>query len=146
MKIGALKTWMRCYSQLRITRLMAAILGLCMLCGCGGQKADVVFDVKFIEYLSDGRPVIEVTPNGKPRPAGNGPFGDYFLVLRPDGSTPYTRQFDAKEAEMGARRDFAVAKSELAKFSRVTVSVENPENRSFDNGTLLSNVIEIPLE
>lgn len=110
--------------------------------GCG-PAANVVFDVKLDSFTADGRPVIEIKPNGQPRPKGEGPYGDYYLVLRSSSDKPYTRQFDKDQAEKGIKLDFMVSKKDFKPSDRITVGVENPQKGSFDNSIRLSNVVNI---
>ncbi|MEL6106593.1 MAG: hypothetical protein AAFU85_11170 [Planctomycetota bacterium] len=132
--------------------LIGSMLVLCIattipvIGGCARQQTNIVFEVKFVKFLRDGSPQFEIQANGKPRPAGKGPFGDYYLVLRPDNSTPYARQFDVKDEGESILRDFRIQKDELRKFSRVTVAVENPVERSLDDSVILSNIVEIPID
>ncbi|HVJ79893.1 MAG TPA: hypothetical protein VNC50_02390, partial [Planctomycetia bacterium] len=75
--------------------------------GCG-QKTDIVFNIAKKPATADGRTVIEIKPNGKPRPAGVGPGGNYLLLVRKNGEAFYARQFDATEAASGVVRDLAM--------------------------------------
>lgn len=113
-----------------------------LVTGCG-QDANVVFDIKLDRFLADGRPVIDIKPNGKPLPQGTGPHGDYFLVLRSPSGSPYTRQFDKDQAAKGVKLDFMVTQKDFGPSDQVTVAVENPKGGSLDNATRLSNTIEI---
>ena len=135
-----------CFSAPILARVLSKVLlaaSVMLVGGCGGSSADVVFDIQFDRFLADGRPVIAIKPNGKPRPNGAGPYGDYYLVLRSSSDQPYTRQFDKDQAEKGVKLDFAVSKKNFQPSDRITVAVENPVGGSFDNGTRLSNVVEV---
>jgi hypothetical protein len=110
------------------------------------ERTDIVFEIRFVRFANDKFPVIEIRPNGQPRPAGTGPFGDYFLILRDGRNVPFTRQFDTQQAESGVTLDFLVDREELRKTGSATVAVENVVSGSAQNTIRLSNRISIPLE
>jgi hypothetical protein len=105
---------------------------------------DIVFDITRAPSLPDGRPVVEIKPNGKQRPAGTAPSGGNFLMVRRNGAAYYTRWFQEDEAVKGIRRDLAIPTLDLKPGDKLTVGVENIYNRQDPSDyARLSNVLDL---
>jgi hypothetical protein len=119
------------------------------LAGCGEAPAplpesDIVFDITRAPSLPDGRPVVDIKPNGKPRPAGTAPSNGYFLMVRRNGSAYYTRWFHDDEAAKGIQRDLAIPTIDLKPGDKLTVGVENIYDRQDSSKyTRLSDVLDL---
>ncbi|WP_435016078.1 hypothetical protein TA3x_003638 [Tundrisphaera sp. TA3] len=114
------------------------------------QPADIVFDISLRDPLPNGRPVVEIKPNGKPRPTGTAPSGGYFLMTRRNGNSYYVRWFSTEEAAAGTRYDLdipnnpAVPMFSVGPEDRLTVGVENIDSPDGSKYVRLSNVLDLP--
>ncbi|WP_435021142.1 leucine-rich repeat domain-containing protein [Tundrisphaera sp. TA3] len=109
-----------------------------------GQAADKVFTISKAPPRPDGRPVIDIKPNGKNRPAGTGPSGSYLLIVRQNGHAFYVRWFSPNEATTGTRYDLAIPNIGLAPGDKLTVGVENVNPSDPSDYVKLSNALDVP--
>ena len=108
------------------------------------QATDSAFTISKLPPLPNGRPVIDIKPNGKNRPAGTGPSGSYFLIVRQNGNAHYMRWFSPAEAATGTRYDLDIPSIGLKPDDKLTVGVENINGADASKYTKLSNVLDVP--
>ena len=134
-------------SRVRLSILWAGVMACLVplsLVGCGGGSTNIVFDIRVIEPLPDGRSVIEVKALTKELPPGSGPFRSYILLVRKNGQGFYTRMFDAQEASNGVKLDLAMPHV-FQDGDKLSVAVENVIGPEPDNTLRLSNIVEVPI-
>lgn len=108
------------------------------------QATDSAFTISKAPPLPDGRPVIDIKPNGKNRPEGTGPSGSYYLVVRQNGRSYYLRWFSPEEAAIGTQYDLDIPSIGLDPGDKLTVGVENINNADGSQYTKLSNILDVP--
>ena len=108
------------------------------------QATDSAFTISKVAPLPNGRPVIDIKPNGKSRPEGTGPSGSYFLIVRRNGVAYYTRWFSPKEAATGTQYDLNIPNIGLEPADKLTVGVENINGSDASKPVKLSNVLDVP--
>jgi hypothetical protein len=135
------------------SRLPVVLAGAFILYGCGQETeplppmptVDLVFEISKAPPLPDGRPVIDIRPNGVPLPAGTGPSGSFFLMVRRNGVAYYTRWFGQNGEAKALQRDLAMPTRELQTDDKLTVSVENIFERDGTKYIRLSNILDLSL-
>lgn len=108
------------------------------------QASDSAFTIAQATPLPNGRPVIDIRPNGQRRPEGTGPFGSNYLVVRPIGTAYYLRWSSPEEAATGTQYDIDISHIGLEPADRLTVGVENIRGSDGSKYVKLSNILEIP--
>ena len=108
------------------------------------RATDSAFTISQAAPLPNGRPVIDIKPNGNSRPAGTGPSGSYYLIVRQNGVAYYLRWFSPEEAATGTQYDLDIPTIGLKPADKLTVGVENINGSDASKYVKLSNVLDVP--
>lgn len=128
-------------------RLFVAVAGAFLGSGCEPpidphEAPALVFNISELARTPDGRPVIDIQPNGKEfqRVA---PSDRFYLLVRRTGVGYYTRWFYGEDAVRGLRRDLDIPTQKLKPGDKLTVCVEKITGQDATDYLRLSNVLEL---